>query len=63
MKKILFGFRNFSDINLRMMVREKKNVNLQKIRFTASFKPKVLKPLLNNHLSMRLFESMYETRK
>lgn len=44
-------------------MREKKNVNLQKIRFNASFKPKILKPLLNSNLSLRLFESMYETRK
>lgn len=46
-----------------MMVKEKKNVNLQKIRFSASFKPKVLKPLLNSHLSIRIYEYMYESRK
>eukprot|EP00347_Sterkiella_histriomuscorum_P022325 403330878 len=54
---------NFSDIDLRMMVKEKKQDKLQKIRFTAALKPKQLKPLQNTQLSLKIFEFMYDSKK
>lgn len=46
-----------------MLVKEKKQDKLQKVRFTARVKPKQLKPLTYSHLHLRIFEHIMDSRR
>jgi hypothetical protein len=46
-----------------MLVREKKQDKLQKVRFTARVKPKQLKPLTYSYLHLRVYEHILDSRR
>lgn len=60
---MIIFFRNFEEIELKMLVKEKKMDKLQKIRFDATVSPLNDKLITANKLNLKLYEIIMGSKK